>query len=545
MTLEELQKTKIRDLYTYCGQIGVKHYTSHNKEKLIEVILAKQLENEQNGKPAQAIAVPQSAESKRKPGRPKKVVEEKQEEVKPRRGRPKKQVEAEVAPPQEVTPEPAKPEHAPVQPEPVLVQPEPTPEQSQPVAAVSPTPTTEAAPQAPAQPEQFDQRRNNYDNRFPLKRTSTGSEVEGVLELCEEGYGFLRCENYGFSAGDIFMPPAMIKRFRLKNGDYIKGLARREKEGERYNALYFVSTINDDKPDAVFSRKPFDTLTPIYPNERIHLEHADSPYSMRLVDLFAPIGKGQRGLIVSPPKAGKTTILKEMARSIRINHPDVKLITLLIGERPEEVTDMQRGIDCEVAFSTFDQEPTHHVHIAEMVFERAQRLVEHNRDVVILLDSITRLARAYNLVVATSGKTLSGGLDATALFKPKKFFGRARNVENGGSLTVIATALIETGSRMDDVIFEDLKGTGNMEIHLDRRLQERRIFPAIDIYRSGTRHEELLLSKQELDVVYAIRKAFGTQPAADVTETIINRLINSKTNEQLVGNIMTLFNKML
>ena len=301
----------------------------------------------------------------------------------------------------------------------------------------------------------------------------------------------------------------------------------------------YVTSVNDDPPEAALKRRPFDQLTPIYPDERITLESDSKELSTRLIDLIAPIGKGQRGLIVSPPKAGKTILLKKIANAITLKHPEIEVIVLLIDERPEEVTDMQRSIKGDVIYSTFDELPEHHIKVAEMVLERAQRLVEHNRDVVILLDSITRLARAYNLTIPPTGRTLSGGLDPGALHKPKRFFGSARNIENGGSLTIIATALIDTGSRMDDVIYEEFKGTGNLELHLDRKLSEKRIFPAIDIYRSGTRREELLLSQRELDGIWTIRKAMSNLGTAEITELIISRLLKTKTNEEFVNGINT------
>ena len=373
-------------------------------------------------------------------------------------------------------------------------------------------------------------------------RTET-VEVEGILELCEDGYGFLRSENYLTGTDDVYVAQAQIRRFRLKTGDVLRGIARLPRENERFRALLYVNTVNGDKPDVSIRRIPFENLTPVYPTERMHMGHNPTDYAMRLVDMIAPIGKGQRGMIVSPPKAGKTTVLKQIAQSIEKNHPEMKLIVLLIDERPEEVTDMKRSIKGEVIYSTFDEEPSHHIKVAEMVLERAMRLVEHKKDVVILLDSITRLSRAYNLTVPSSGKTLSGGLDPNALHKPKKFFGAARNIENGGSLTILATALVETGSRMDDVIFEEFKGTGNMEVHLDRRMQERRIFPAIDIYKSGTRKEELLLKQHELECVWAIRRAMHNQNSGDVTEMLMDRLVSTKNNEEFSENIIKFFGK--
>ncbi|MBE7035855.1 MAG: transcription termination factor Rho [Ruminococcaceae bacterium] len=366
--------------------------------------------------------------------------------------------------------------------------------------------------------------------------------VGGILEVLAEGYGFLRGENYLSTPKDVYVSPTQIRRFNLKTGDKVTGIARLPKEGEKFPALIFVQHVNDDTPDKAIRRRPFEYLTPIYPVERIRLENTQNDFAMRLVDLIAPIGKGQRGLIVAPPKAGKTTVLKNIANNIEKNHPEVTLIVLLIDERPEEVTDMKRSISGDVVFSTFDQPPEHHTKVAEIVLERAQRLVEQRKDVVVLLDSITRLARAYNLTVPPSGRTLSGGLDPGALHKPKKFFGAARNIENGGSLTILATALIETGSRMDDVIFEEFKGTGNMELHLDRRLSEKRIFPAVDIQKSGTRKEELLQSQQELEAVWAIRRDLSSNlTAQEVTEQLINTLIRTKNNDEMVGVIMKNF----
>ena len=377
----------------------------------------------------------------------------------------------------------------------------------------------------------------------PQKQRTETVEVTGILQVCEDGFGFLRGENYLSCPDDVYVAPAQIRRFRLKTGDMITGIARLQREGEKFRALLYVNTVNGDKPDSAIKRTPFETLVPVYPDKRLHLEYDSKNFAMRLIDVIAPIGKGQRGIIVSPPKAGKTTLLKQIAKSIERNHPETELIVLLIDERPEEVTDMKRSIEGEVIYSTFDEEPLHHIRVAEMVLERAMRLVEHKKDVVILLDSITRLARAYNLTVNASGRTLSGGLDPAALHKPKKFFGAARNIDNGGSLTILATALVETGSRMDDVIFEEFKGTGNMEIHLDRHLQEKRIFPAIDLNKSGTRKEELMLDKNQLEAIWAIRKAMYNQSAADVTETLLTWLDSSKDNNEFIDKVNKFFNK--
>lgn len=361
--------------------------------------------------------------------------------------------------------------------------------------------------------------------------------VEGILEVLPDGYGFLRGENYLSTPKDVYISPVQIRRFKLDKGDKIKGIARLPKEGEKFPALIYVGEVNGEAPEKAYRRTKFDDLIPIYPNERIKLETSSNEYSMRIIDLMCPIGKGQRGMIVAPPKVGKTTLLKKIANSISINNPEIELIVLLIDERPEEVTDMRRSIKGDVIYSTFDELPEHHVKVAEMVLERAKRLTEQKKDVVILLDSITRLARAYNLVVPSSGKTLSGGFDPSALHKPKKFFGAARNIENGGSLTILATALIETGSRMDDVIFEEFKGTGNMEVHLDRKLSEKRIFPAIDINKSGTRREDLLLTPKEKDTVFALRKAMNSMPVADVTEQVISMMVKTKNNNEFIDEI--------
>ncbi len=376
------------------------------------------------------------------------------------------------------------------------------------------------------------------ESNTSYKITNSDDKIaEGILEVLPDGYGFLRGENYLSTPDDVYISPVQIRRFKLDTGDHIKGISRMAKEGERFPSLIFVGEVNGEAPEKAYRRKKFDDLTPIYPNERIKLETDSKEYAMRIIDLISPIGKGQRGMIVAPPKVGKTTLIKKFANSITKNNPEIELIVLLIDERPEEVTDMKRSINGDVIYSTFDELPEHHVKVAEMVIERSKRLVEQGKDVVILLDSITRLARAYNLVIPSSGRTLSGGLDPNALHKPKKFFGAARNIENGGSLTILATALIETGSRMDDVIFEEFKGTGNMEVHLDRKLSEKRIFPAIDINKSGTRREDLLLTPKEIETVYALRKALNNLPVADVTENIISQMIQTKNNAEFLDKI--------
>ena len=378
---------------------------------------------------------------------------------------------------------------------------------------------------------QYDENGNSI---VDYKLTNDGdSIVEGILEILPDGYGFLRGDNFLSSDKDVYISMVQIRRFRLDTGDIVKGISR-FREGEKFPSLIFVGEVNGEHPEKAMKRKRFDELTPIYPTERLKLETTSNEYATRIIDLMCPIGKGQRGMIVAQPKVGKTTLLKKVANSISANNPEVELIVLLIDERPEEVTDMKRSIKGQVIHSTFDELPEHHVKVAEMVLERAKRLIEHGKDVVILLDSITRLTRAYNLVIPSSGRTLSGGIDPAALHKPKKFFGAARNIEHGGSLTILATALIDTGSRMDDVIFEEFKGTGNMEVHLDRKLSEKRIFPAIDINKSGTRREDLLLTKQERETVFALRKAMNSMPVADVTEQVISQMTQTKNNEEFI-----------
>ena len=361
--------------------------------------------------------------------------------------------------------------------------------------------------------------------------------VEGVLEVLADGYGFIRGENYLSTQKDVFVSPVQIRRFKLSTGDMLKGIARNPREGEKFPALIYVSAVNNDSPEVAIKRTNFSDLTPIFPNRRIKLEDGTDDYSMRIVDLMAPIGFGQRGMIVAAPKVGKTTMLKKLANAISSSNPNAVIIVLLIDERPEEVTDMKRSINGEVIYSTFDELPEHHAKVAEIVLERAKRLVEHKKDVVILLDSITRLARAYNLTVPSSGKTLSGGFDPAALHNPKKFFGAARNIEEGGSITILATALVDTGSRMDDVIFEEFKGTGNMEVYLDRKLSERRIFPAIDINKSGTRRDDLLLSAKELAFTNKIRKSLNESNSniMNITDTLIRFITSTKTNEELIN----------
>ena len=393
-----------------------------------------------------------------------------------------------------------------------------------------------------SQREDQDQNRARKSNQN-LKRLDSGQEAYGILEVMPEGYGFIRSDNYLPGEEDIYVSPSQIRRFNMKTGDFIAGNIRVKTGTEKYAALLYVQAINDEEPEKAAKRENFEDLTPIFPNERLHLERPGGSVAMRIVDLLSPVGKGQRGMIVSPPKAGKTTLLKEIALATQTNHPDVHIIILLIDERPEEVTDIKESIpgdNVEVIYSTFDEEPEHHKRVAEMVLGRAQRLVEHGRDVMILLDSITRLARAYNLTVAPSGRTLSGGLDPAALHMPKKFFGAARNMREGGSLTIMATALVDTGSRMDDVVFEEFKGTGNMELVLDRKLSERRIFPAIDIIKSGTRRDDLLLTKEEQEAVATIHRGMHGMKQEEAVEEVLRLFTRTRNNADFVRMVKTI-----
>ncbi len=387
-----------------------------------------------------------------------------------------------------------------------------------------------------------DERRTRTSSGDDFSHREKTSELKGgVLEIVNpDGFGFLRKDNCLPGSDDVFISPIQIKRFNLKTGDYVEGFTRPQREGDKFEAIVYIQSVNGDPPYKIYRRPNFDKLTPIYPAEKLRLETDKEDISTRTIDLISPIGKGQRGMIVSPPKAGKTILIKKIANSIKNNYSDVKIIVLLIDERPEEVTDIQRSImgdNVEVVYSTFDEQPENHKRVAEMVLERAKRLVEQGHDVVVLLDSITRLSRAYNLTVPASGRTLSGGLDPSALYMPKKFFGAARNIERGGSLTILATALVETGSKMDDVIFEEFKGTGNMELVLDRRLSERRIFPAIDIIKSGTRREEMLLSKNELECVYKLRRSAAESTSYELTTTFNDLMSKTKNNNELVETI--------
>lgn len=382
-----------------------------------------------------------------------------------------------------------------------------------------------------------DERRNAPLSNNEIEQLDSGETKEGILEVLPDGYGFIRCDNYLPGENDVYVSPAQIRRFNLKTGDIVTGNTKIRNQNEKFSALLYIKSVNGFHPSEAQKRKRFEDLTPIFPNQRIHLETPGAGVSMRMVDLISPIGKGQRGMIVSQPKTGKTTLLKQIAKAVTKNHPEMKLIILLIDERPEEVTDIKESIEgknVEVIYSTFDELPDNHKRVSEMVIERAKRLVEHKQDVIILLDSITRLARAYNLTVQPSGRTLSGGLDPAALHMPKKFFGAARNMREGGSLTILATALVDTGSRMDDVVFEEFKGTGNMELVLDRSLSEKRIFPAIDLPRSSTRREDLLLTQPELEATYLMRKALGGLKSEEALERIIDMFLRTKSNAEFI-----------
>ena len=373
-----------------------------------------------------------------------------------------------------------------------------------------------------------------------VAQLDSGVTVTGILEVMADGFGFIRSANYLPGENDIYVAPAQIRRFGLKTGDILTGNTKIKSEKEKFSALLYLTAINGMRPSEAMKRKNFEDMTPIFPNERIYLERKGGSVAMRIVDEISPIGKGQRGMIVSPPKAGKTTLLKDVAKSITVNNPEMHLIILLIDERPEEVTDIKEAIEgpnVEVIYSTFDELPEHHKRVSEMVIERAKRLVEHGKDVAILLDSITRLARAYNLTVPPSGRTLSGGLDPAALHMPKRFFGAARNMREGGSLTILATALVDTGSKMDDVVFEEFKGTGNMELVLDRKLSEKRVFPAIDIAKSGTRREDLLFTPQEQEAMDIMRKAFNGVKAEEAVDNILNMFAHTKNNEEFVQSV--------
>ena len=526
MNQTELKGLTISELYNLAKQHGIPSYRKYKKAQLIEMLQQPAPEQKKRGRPSKASKA-ETSKTEPKPEPPK----------------------------AEPKPEPPKAEP---KPEPPKAEPKPeAPAQSEPE---KPQETTE--PQDDSRSSRgrngFRQQNNrqnrnqsfrrDHQNRAPYRAPEGEAKpapipevpecgtAAGVLEIMD-GYGFLRVQNYDAGPNDVYVANAQIRRCNMKNGDFVEGRTRARREGDKYEALLYVDRVNGKDPDEnAMHRIHYEDLVPIFPNERYTLETPGriNNLSVRLIDLIAPIGKGQRAMIVSQPKAGKTTLLKQIANGITENYPDTHLIVLLIDERPEEVTDMRRSIRGEVVASTFDELPEHHTRIAEMVQERAMRLVEDGRDVVILLDSLTRLTRAYNLVIPPTGRTLSGGMDPGALHKPKRFFGAARNIENGGSLTVIATALVETGSRMDDIVYEEFKGTGNMEIHLDRKLSEKRIFPAIDVYKSGTRRDDLLLSKEELDGVRMLRRTLANGGTGDVTENLVNMMDKTSNNEEFL-----------
>ena len=523
MNLSELETKTIAELYDLAKQHGIPSYRKYKKAELIRLLQEPAPAPKKRGRPAKAAAEPQKPEPSEKAEQPKKRV-----------GRPPRPTRNAIAEAPKPAPEP-EPEPAPAP------APAPAPE-----PAVKPQTETDARNnrvhgyylnnrQNRQNRREFTPRQNHDTEKpqEPLQETGTAA---GVLEIME-GYGFLRVQNYDSGPNDVYVANAQIRRCNLKNGDFVEGRTRARREGDKYEALLYVDRVNGKDPDEnAQNRVNYEDLVPIFPNERYTIETPGKAnnLSVRLIDLIAPIGKGQRAMIVSQPKAGKTTLLKQIANGITENYPDTHLIVLLIDERPEEVTDMRRSIRGEVVSSTFDELPEHHTRIAEMVQERAMRLVEDGRDVVILLDSLTRLTRAYNLVIPPTGRTLSGGMDPGALHKPKRFFGAARNIENGGSLTVIATALVETGSRMDDIVYEEFKGTGNMEIHLDRKLSEKRIFPAIDVYKSGTRRDDLLLTKAELDGVRMLRRMLANGGTGDVTENLVSMMDKTSNNEDFL-----------
>ncbi len=515
MNQTELEALTLNELYALAKQHGIPSYRKYKKSELAALLLQPAPEKKKRGRPAKAKAqeaaqapVPSEAAEKKKRGRPAKVI--------PNVEAPAPEVETKIEKPQEQPVEEQRPRF----------QRNNSRNQNRPFRRDGNNRPQYHAPE-------IEQKTSQVPDLLQSPECGTAA---GVLEIME-GYGFLRVENYDAGPKDVYVANAQIRRCNLKNGDFVEGRTRARREGDKYEALLFVDRVNGKDPDEnAQNRVNYEDLVPIFPNERYTLETPGKTnnLSVRLIDLIAPIGKGQRAMIVSQPKAGKTTLLKQIANGITENYPDTHLIVLLIDERPEEVTDMRRSIRGEVVSSTFDELPEHHTRIAEMVQERAMRLVEDGKDVVILLDSLTRLTRAYNLVIPPTGRTLSGGMDPGALHKPKRFFGAARNIENGGSLTVIATALVETGSRMDDIVYEEFKGTGNMEIHLDRKLSEKRIFPAIDVYKSGTRRDDLLLSQKELEGVRMLRRVLANGATGDVTDNLVSMMDKTSNNEDFL-----------
>ena len=543
MELDILKDKKVAELREIAKALGIKGASGMKKQEIVD-LLTRMHEEAEKEKAAAA-----EKEAKKAAPKTKRTAKKNAEPAsEPAAGKPEKAAKR-AAKPKKAQPAAAEPKEEPADPQLKVYIPEPASAYISEENTISAVPENKSAEPAaePAslpekteesKPEEIKSEESDPKKGAPLKEGRV--EKTGILDIAEGGFGFLRFDNFLTSDEDVYVSPTQIRRFNLKTGDKICGIARKPGSDERFGALLYVKTVNDDEPGVSIRRRDFSDLTPIYPTERIRLENGSSALSMRLTDLVAPIGKGQRGLIVAPPKAGKTTLLKQIAKAIEAQHVDAELIVLLIEERPEEGTDMQREIKGQVIYSTFDEQPSHHVKVAEMVLARAQRLVEHGKDVIILMDSITRLARAYNLVETPSGRTLSGGLDPAALYKPKKFFGAARNIEEGGSITILATALIETGSRMDDVIFEEFKGTGNMELHLDRKLQEKRIFPALNINKSGTRREDMLMTQDELEAVWMMRRAVADWGIEEATERVVMELAHTKRNEDFIQRLKKL-----
>ncbi len=547
---------------------GLKGTSSMKKAELVEAMLAEdeRIKKQEAEEAPKQEAVKESGESAPEPARKRSVVTNKRPSSSQQRSASahkmvrdesgykaesaaERMKKAEEPPAASVSSQPASvqqtpPKTAPGTPAPAVSQQAPSPAPSQQTQAGTQQPASAAAsaqtpPQTPAPATQQRTTRSTevYDEKTYPKELDSGEEASGILEVMPDGYGFIRCENYLPGENDVYVAPSQIRRFGLKTGDILRGNKRIKTQQEKFSALLFIRTINGYTIEEASKRKAFEDMTPIFPDERIRLETPGSSVAMRVMDLVSPIGKGQRGMIVSPPKAGKTTLLKEVAKSILRTDPNVHMLILLIDERPEEVTDVKEaiiGTNVEVIYSTFDELPEHHKRVSEMVIERAKRLVEHKKDVIILLDSITRLARAYNLVVPPSGRTLSGGLDPAALHMPKRFFGAARNMRGGGSLTILATALVDTGSKMDDVIYEEFKSTGNMEMILDRKLSEKRIFPAIDLAKSGTRREDLLLTSEELDAINIMRRALNGLKSDEATDRILDMFARTRNNNEFV-----------
>ncbi|MCL2407212.1 MAG: transcription termination factor Rho [Defluviitaleaceae bacterium] len=514
MNLENMQLPELRDI---AKANGIKNIIKYRKAELRELLIDLEKSKKSTKEP---IAKSSTEQIPRKRGRPPKTqgsVEISQESI------------CEFIAPDDKADEP-------------LVTNEP------PLPAENPIPPEPQPTQANYGYSETNGQRNVFTTRAErqnhMEQLASGEDGEGILEIMEEGgYGFLRTQNYLSGPKDIYISPSQIRRFNLRNGDKVRGSLRDAQNNDKFKAILLVKSVNGDLPGSVHRRPKFEDLIPVFPDSKLVLEHSQSCTATRIIDLMSPVGRGQRGMIVSPPKAGKTVLLKKIANALTLNHPDVHLIVLLIDERPEEVTDIQRSIqnkNADIVYSTFDETPEHHIKIAEVVMERARRMVEQGKDMVILMDSITRLARAYNLTMPPGGRTLSGGLDPAALHMPKKFFGAARNIDGGGSLTILATALVETGSRLDDMVFEEFKGTGNMELVLDRKLSERRIFPAIDINKSATRREDLLLTPTELEAMYALRRATGNTGTAELTEEITNMLLKTRSNQEFIHGLKAL-----